>query len=245
MASIEFITKKVTNKENEIKKLEKKLERIEKAKAGNWEVNNPYGYYELDLTRTVKELAKAKEALIAYQAELATAQEKANSRNIEAILKFLEAWKERVVEYYKTSIVTFFEELEKNEALDEEYKNTRFRDPRYKELRKEHVEREARFWKRWNFIREYIYSYSEKTLDMETLLKDLNREAEAKYDFIIERTNDIVGQITDASDLKIGKNDELNGLIKGTRGTAMVETIGAGGYNIQCYHFRTLIKPQK
>ena len=79
--------------------------------------------------------------------------------------------------------------------------------------------------------------------DMNALNKILNQEADDKYDFIIERTNRIVGQITDASNLSVGNKGDLNGRIDGTNGSAWVETIGAGGYNIQCFHFRTLIKP--
>ena len=82
-------------------------------------------------------------------------------------------------------------------------------------------------------------------LRLDKIDKDLTEEANRKYDFIIERTNEIVGQITDASALRIGDKGDLNGFIKGTRGTAKVETIGAGGYNIQRFHFRTLIKPVK
>ena len=73
------------------------------------------------------------------------------------------------------------------------------------------------------------------------LAKDLTQEANRKYDFIIERTNYIVGEITDAAALQVGAKGDLNGFIDGTRGRAKVQTIGAGGYNIQCFHFRTLI----
>lgn len=34
---------------------------------------------------------------------------------------------------------------------------------------------------------------------------------------------------------------KLNGYIKGNAGTAKLNTIGAGWYNIQRFHFRTLI----
>lgn len=87
------------------------------------------------------------------------------------------------------------------------------------------------------------YSSYRNEIDMNELNKMLNQEADDKYDFIIERTNGIVGQITDASNLSVGDKGDLNGRIDGTNGSAWVETIGAGGYNIQCFHFRTLIKP--
>ena len=48
----------------------------------------------------------------------------------------------------------------------------------------------------------------------------------------------------DASYLSI-KNVNLNGYIIGKDGKATVETIGAAGYNIQIYHYRTLIKPKR
>ena len=92
MASIEFINKRIAGKEKEISKLEKKLERIEKAEATGWEVN-PYYYDERDKRWTLKDLEAAHAALDNYKAELQAAQEKAASRDVEAILTFLENWK--------------------------------------------------------------------------------------------------------------------------------------------------------
>lgn len=89
------------------------------------------------------------------------------------------------------------------------------------------------------------YNCYRNEINMNDLNSMLNHEADNKYDFIIERTNSIVGRITDASNLSVGEKGDLNGRIDGTKGSAWVETIGAGGYNIQCFHFRTLIKPMK
>lgn len=95
MASIEYITKRIEGKAKEIAKLEKKIERIEKAQATNWEVN-PYYYSEHDLKYATRDLDRAREALAQYQKDLEEAQHKANSRNIPAIIEFLENWKVRV-----------------------------------------------------------------------------------------------------------------------------------------------------
>lgn len=73
----------------------------------------------------------------------------------------------------------------------------------------------------------------------------LEREKKEKMLDLIERITSIVGKITDANYLHIGAKGDINGTIIGEDGMASVETIGAGGYNIQCYHFRTLIHEVK
>lgn len=55
------------------------------------------------------------------------------------------------------------------------------------------------------------------------------------------RVTDVVGNIVDASGLDIGEKGDLIGYIKGEKGTAKVETISAGGYAIQCFHYRTIV----
>lgn len=74
------------------------------------------------------------------------------------------------------------------------------------------------------------------------IAKYLRKEADQKEDEIAIRVQKKCGKILDASDLKIGKNGTINGTIIGEKGTAHVETIVAGGYNIQQLHFRVLIK---
>ena len=77
------------------------------------------------------------------------------------------------------------------------------------------------------------------------LEKAMEEEKRAKLLDLIGRINSVVGTITDAAGLYISSTGEINGLIEGTEGKAKVETIGAGGYNIQCFHFRTLIHEYK
>lgn len=68
----------------------------------------------------------------------------------------------------------------------------------------------------------------------------LNEEKKAKLLHLVARISDITGPITDARGLYIYAGD-LNGVVLGEKGAAKVNTIGAGGYNIQCYHYRMLV----
>lgn len=245
--TIETLQKRIEGKEKEVEKLSKKLERIHKAKESNWE-NNPYWYSEYDLGHTERELEAANKSLNDYKGQLLCEQEKANSRNIKPILEFLDRWKDRVRQYHIDCVPDYLKARDEFYALDkahsEWWNSGGFHAPKeeYKQRKDElnHARKEYRA--AWNWLIDYM---DRDKLDLEKLNKALDREANAKYDDIIERTNHITGTITDASNLHIGRKGDLNGFIEGERGKAKVETIGAGGYNIQCYHFRTLIHELK
>lgn len=262
MASIEFIQNRITGAEAKVSKLEKKMERILKAQAHDWEDGfNPYCYNEYDLRRTEIELKQAKVSLEKYRADLQTEQEKAASRNVKVILEFLENWKKRTTEFYGT---TFEAYPEAHEAFTEEMKQFKLDYFEERKLKRENHEEWRKydmakkslieaFQSRFGHVEPYVsrafnpdtQRYDRFAFDWEKFNKDITEEANRKYDFIIERTNAIVGRITDASNLRIGAKGDLNGYVIGDRGTAKVQTIGAGGYNIQCFHFRTLINPMK
>lgn len=273
MASIEFIQKRIAGKEKELDKLTKKLERIRKAEAHNWDdSHNPYYYSEYDLKHCLKDIEAAQKALDDYKAQLVAETEKANSRNVKVILDFLEMWKSKVREFYGNGLKAYYTEKETVRTAMKAVEAFRWGTEEYNEA-KAKADAIHKTWRikcygkyesrtrtnRWgkeetyevkvqNGEYEYLNPYNgERTLDeaLARLERDLVQEANRKYDFIIERTNHIVGTITDASNLEIGDKDDLNGYIIGTKGTAKVQTIGAGGYNIQCFHFRTLINPMK
>ena len=277
MATIEFLNERIAKAEELISKKQGTIERkkgtITKkiaalAKAGvvwtegisarDYRDNNEAFWLIIDIEtltedieRAGKEIAEKQKALEGYKADLATQIEKANSRNIPAILNFLDMWKERVTGYYHEQFELWQVAYTEWCAYDHEYTEwsnykaykmrTENREE-YDRIKDEYREKRKAYNSRWNFLFEYI---DYRTFNEAKFQKDLQRDADAKYDFIIERTNAIVGQITDASNLSIGNKGDLNGFIIGTKGKAKVETIGAGGYNIQCFHFRTLINPIK
>ena len=266
MASVEFITKRIEGKEKELDKLNKKLERIRKAESTNWTVN-PYYYHESDLKYTLRDIESAKKSIEDYKAQLIAETEKANSRNVPAIVDFLNGWKLRVISHFTNGLMEYYMEKEYVHELYLKLNGRYYYEAKttdevaYEEARNTFRQRCSGYYKREDFINrwgkpdhknvkvrdgeyEWLRPYNNASTMQEALdklEKDLAQEWMRKYDFIIERTNAIVGTITDASSLKVGSKGDLNGYIIGTKGTAKVQTIGAGGYNIQCFHFRTLI----
>ena len=260
MATAEFLTKRIEGKKAEIEKLEKKLARIIKAEETDWEVN-PYYYSEQDKKWVLKDIEDAEKTLSKYEADLEVVNNKAASRNIQVIIDFLNKWKEESLAYYEKMLPKYVEAINRYYKINSEcckQSNNVWKLPieeRKAESRRIHkVESDAKkeFNNNWGWMTSYVdreYDFNSNgytfILNKAKLEKDLTIEADRKYDFIIERTNEIVTKITDASNLYIGYSGELNGYIIGTTGTAKINTIGAGGYNIQRFHFRTLIHKMK
>ena len=243
MANVEYLTKRVDGKRAEIAKLEKKLARIIKAQESGWTVN-PYYYREDDLRYTNKELDVARKALAEYEAKLATETEKDASRNIEAIVEFLNKWADRMYKAYETAYNRYL--AAKAEYYNSEAYKAYWDAPNYArtgDIKQAYVRARMEFNDTWKFL--YIYLAPNGDFDGAKLHKELEQDKKAKYDDLVERVNAICGAIKDASGLRVGEKGEINGLIIGERGNARVETIDAGGYNIQCYHFRTLVHEVK
>ena len=65
----------------------------------------------------------------------------------------------------------------------------------------------------------------------------LEAEKKAKILDLMARIEKITGKIVDAENLQIGLKGDLEGIIIGEKSKAKINTIGAGGYNIQIFHF--------
>lgn len=68
------------------------------------------------------------------------------------------------------------------------------------------------------------------------------REAKVISDDLFVRVYKEIGTMIDANNLEINNKGGLDGIVDGENGRARVTTIGAGGYNIQRYHYRTTIR---
>lgn len=263
MASVEFLKKRIEGAEQKLEKLNKKLVRILKAEESNYEENNPYYYSDYDKRSTLREIEECKKSIQTYEKDLSMEIEKENSRNVQIIVDFLKLWQVKVYETYKKDMIDYYN---LSFEFHEESRKCGYgpKSEKYEELRQRLSHNLKGIWEQ----REYTNSWGGKSTTkvkiadgkwehlpmyvsgrnsaeaLKLLEKDLEKEAIRKYDFIIERTNKFVGEITDVSNLYVADNGELNGFIIGTRGKAKVTTIIANG-PIRIAHFRVLIKEVK
>lgn len=205
-----------------------------------------------------KKLKDAEEILKNWKAKLHVEMEKdrfLNDQAPEVIKEFLEQWKEKAREWYIVNHKRYLELRDKLYAVEAN-------------LEKKFLEQnpKGRTWGReWdNFKKEdkelnsamnklamlggmvaKMATYYDETERLAWLEKELEAEKRFKMLDLITRVNAYVGTITDASFLRIDVKGNLNGIIAGDKGRAKVETIGAGGWNIQCWHYRTLVHEVK
>lgn len=141
--------------------------------------------------------------------------------------------------------------------LFEKYEiKSRYRYPDVYDIRKKFIPDLTRDLSTIKFEREnkddYSYSswgndsykgkyYLEK-FDYEKLDRIIEEEKQRKYFDLCDRISAVGGIIQNVNNLSIGNQQgELNGTVKCSKGIVEVNTIGAGGYNIQCFHYRVLV----
>ena len=93
-----------------------------------------------------------------------------------------------------------------------------------------------------NLKRDYGFAYDMKDASDEYISKFLAVEAETKKKSLIEKVEEKAGKILDARGLTIGADGNINGTVVGSTKTVSVKTILAGGWNVQCLHFRVVVK---
>ena len=149
--------------------------------------------------------------------------------NLKEIQEFINQWKVRAINYYHKAIEDYKKEYNEIDSKIFEMSS----DDRNNAIRQLHEKYNG-------IVIDLAHGYAPKDRE-ERLIKIIEREAKSKEQKLIARVNKAVGTIIKAENLYDGVNGELNGIIQGTNGTCKIETIYAGGYNIQCLHYRVLI----
>ena len=158
------------------------------------------------------------------------------------------------IKYFSPSELKRYNAINKRESLEQrkmkEIYNTKSLNNQLKQLKVigEKAREANRQWKGFatknkfiNLMPELRYASSLKeALDLAKEWAKMDR----KYLRInlYSTTENYVGKIVDMVNISFGANGSLNGIVIGETGKkAKVETIIAGGYNVQCLHCRVLV----
>lgn len=216
---------------------------------------------EKDLTRATADLAKYTAAVDEDRRIRKSVQ------SVPAIKEFMDAWEVRAREYYADLRVRYDEEKAKEPEVslkaimklerwpgNPQYKTEEAAqkrldialDPATSKYSNGHMDNLKHDLKHAEMDR-FRRRNGEQNVNIcfespERVAEIVHKERVAKeLDFVL-RIQEVVGVITDAAGIHLGMNGIINGVVHGEKGSAKVNTIDAGGYNIQCYHFRVLVK---
>lgn len=157
---------------------------------------------------------------------------------MEALDKFLQRYEEFSIKYY----MDITHEL--NKEYKELYPDENGSIKLYGEVRSYLIQKYGKGIYELAQIK-LSYCFSDMLNRQQTVEKMVKREVKAKKENFIRSCEKKIGKLIDTSNLKLGMNNEINGYVIGEEGRAKVETISAGGYNIQRYHYRLLVKKFK
>ena len=215
---------KIAKKQNTIAKktaaVAKKQAELEKTtgKQERYWIECDIGWLEDDLKRLEREIKETEKTLENYRAQMSGAIERESllTKEIPETLKTLQA-----------ELVTEWDEYDKR--------------------RRERMQKDRREMDYHEYCMKYRGQNTElRTMTDEQIHAANIRDAEAIILNLVNRVKGITGEITDWGKLYLQPDNNgfsiLNGRVEGKEGVAYVESIGAGGYNIQRYHIRVLVK---
>lgn len=212
---------KITKKENTIHKktewIAKKTRQLDKMNENDkfW-AECDIKWWTEDIERAKREIAEIRKSLETYRKQLA-----GEAENEEIFLKEIPESMKRM----QTELVEVWDawDTKRRDELKAYYNAYGW----------------SEFHKKYN---RYDMDFKDKT--DEQIHKDNERDAKSLIMDLYKRVKGITGEVTDWSGIhtEVGTwgFTVLNGLVKGKEGTCKVESILAGGYNIQRLHVRVL-----
>lgn len=212
-----------------------------------------YKHVAEDIESNIKKRAELKEKLHDYRIKQAEEEKKNDVPIVPAVEEFLANWKAEAEGWLREQVIAmkdFIDEItETRKAIRKKYISNEFQSRKEiaaeeKAARVDYSSAKQRIAA--TFTNDVRSLYEHRGLGFEARLeKELSNEVIRKRVDLFRRCSAVVGVITDASHLYVGEDLNLNGVVIGEKGKAYVRTIGAGGYNIQQFHYRVLVNEIK
>ena len=211
---------KISKKQNTITK---KTALIEKKKVAYSKANDEHerywitcdmNYLSEDILRLEREIKETEKTLENYRAQMAGEIEREST------------WIKEVPETLKALYTELVDRWDKYDAEWQEHLRKCYKEMTYSDF--------------FDAFHRSGYEFMYKTTAQ--IHSDNVRDAESAILNLLNRVKAITGEVTNWGRLELS-GGVLNGYVEGKEGRCVVETIGAGGYNIQRYHLRVLVKP--
>lgn len=216
---------KLEKNETRIKSLFVKMQKLETEMRGNDFLGKEWAFYCKN-----DEAYKLEEKRFNNQMSLESAIDKREDNK-----KTVSNWKKRLVEAeYQEAVIRNLPQILKIMVIDltdiwtkQDMENNAF-------ILNDYAENKANYKNNYKKI-------MEAQMSEEDVRKDNQKTAQ---NFVIDLQNRAMakaGYITSWENVRMSGHC-LNGTVTGDKGTATIETIGAGGYNIQRYHLRAIVR---
>jgi len=200
-------------------------------RTNNWEAYDNFEYVENWLSRINS--YKDENDIKHYGNERNTFE----SEKIEKVKQAIETWKERLVK--ENLIQNRIKNLPESLKSMSEYLNQIWSE--YEINRKSNLKQEYEKLGYKEFFKKYsCEAYNHIHKSDEEIIKEVALDVKFSILDLLNRVSEVAGEVEDWECIR-WNGKALNGTLKGSKNNVRVETIVAGGYNIQRLHYRVLV----
>jgi DNA repair exonuclease SbcCD ATPase subunit len=177
-----------------------------------------------------KEVRKINKEIAKLEKEIAKLEKLDVDFDIDVVGQFLAKWRADVETFIREAVSTKYPEAVAKLEASERYQSAKWNE-----------RQDMLSYINNQFGSLFMYVWGWRGADMEEKMAQiLAQDVEMKKATLLGRIAEITGKVTEA-ELFVADDGNINGFVTGEKGKAKVQTILAGGYNIQCLHYRLLV----